>query len=482
MKHRANKGRIVIGMCTASVLLLAFCVVAIPVQAQQASTQEQKETSSGLFKGFIDNAKAGYQFRTSYFYRKSDGDDIGAGAFKQEAMGLGGWLYANTGEIVNTLSFGGAFNFTIPLYGSDGRAYNYILTDPDQDSVNVLGELYTKLRYGDHALVVGRQTIKNAWYLDDVVRFYNKLDQSMIGPRDVRAMQPIHYEAATVQGRFFEDTMRYYGGYIWNARQINDNSFRDIYQAAYQTTVWPEDRKTGDSDGAAYVGLQFKPTKNMMFEASYYQLQDMMNMAYVDFDYVFRLANKNYVRVGVQYLYQGGNGANLITNGRDFNTGYGGVYAEVRLIPWLVPYAMAGLTSDDEEIRAPFSIGPSYLVQRIGENSKADEKTWILGTIVDFETMGAKGLQFDINYGQRRDRHQWSSKTTAGVKSYTYGETTDWDELATDLIYIFPGEGFFKNLRVRLRYAHVWESGATLAGTKHTDDLRFDVGLHIPFK
>jgi hypothetical protein len=45
------------------------------------------------------------------------------------------------------------------------------------------------------------------------------------------------------------------------------------------------------------------------------------------------------------------------------------------------------------------------------------------------------------------------------VKTYSYRETTDWDELATDLIYTFPKDTFFKNMRVRLRYAKVWEEG-----------------------
>ena len=134
---------------------------------------------------------------------------------------------------------------------------------------------------------------------------------------------------------------------------------------------------------------------------------------------------------------------------------------------------MLGTTSDGEDIRSPYSIGPSYLVQRIGENSKAGENTWILGTIVDFGTLGVKGLQFDINYGQRSNRH---TVTANGLVA-----ATDWNELATDLIYVFPQDGFFKNMRTRLRYATVWEDGGTLVGTKTQNDLRLDVGLNIPF-
>jgi hypothetical protein len=452
--------------------LAAAVAFALGMAAGLAPVQAQTAPSANPF---LDDAKAGYVFRTSYFDRRSSGDDKGYGDFRNQAMGLGGWLYGNTGEIGNIFSIGGTYNFTLPLYGPDETPYNYILRDPGQDTVSVLGEAYGKLRFGSEAVIVlGRQSINQAWYLEDLVRFYNKLDQSMIGRRDVRAMEPINYEAATVQGRLANDTVRYYGGYVWNARQINDNKFRNLYQAAYQTGVWPEEQKTGESDGSAYAGLQWKPNKDMMMEGSYYAFKDMLNMVYVDFDYVYRMPNKNYVRFGTQYMNQQGNGANLVTGGRSFSTNYWGLYGEVRMIPWLVPYGMAGTTSDGEDIRSPYSIGPSYLVQRIGENSKAGEKTWILGTIFDFGTLGAKGLQFDINYGQRSNR---KTVTTTGLTP-----ASNWNELATDLIYIFPQDGFFKNLRARARYASVWEDGGGLIGTKTTNDIRFDIGLNIPFK
>jgi hypothetical protein len=479
---KANWGRIVAGMSSALLLIL--------VLALGLATAEEKKPMP-----FLDDAKFGYQFRTTYFDRQSSGDSTGAGSFHQQAVGLGGWLYGNTGEIGKILSFGATYNFTIPLYGPSDNPYNYVLRDPGQDSVSVIGEANAKLRFGNHAIVLGRQSINNAWYMEDVVRYYNKLDQSMIGRRDVRAMQWLQYEAATVKGRFNNDTLRYYGGYVWNMRQINDNSFRNLYQAAYQTTVWPDSEKTGYSNGLAYAGVQWKPGKNTMLEGSYYVVQDMMNMTYVDFDHVFRLAEKNYVRLGVQFMNQSGNGANLVTAGRDFNTNYWGAYVELRLLSWLVPYAMAGKTSDGEDIRSPFAIGPSYLVQRIGENSKAGERTWIIGGLFDFGPAGLKGLQFDINYGRRTDRHTVIAAANTDIDKLPTGlltnrntETatsslpaTDWDELATDLIYTFAQDGFFKNLRLRARYAKVWENGAGLIGEKTQNDLRFDIGLNIPF-
>jgi hypothetical protein len=145
-----------------------------------------------------------------------------------------------------------------------------------------------------------------------------------------------------------------------------------------------------------------------------------------------------------------------------------------------VGYGMVGVTADDDEIRSPYSLGPSYLVQRIGENAKAGEKTWIVGALFDFASLGAPGLQFDVNYGQRRDRHMQrdSAKPIA-----------DWDELATDLIYVFPqSAGWAKGIRMRARWAKVWEEGDQFSNglitriDQTTTDLRLDFQWLVTFR
>ncbi len=474
MIKEKRKGGYVLGIT--GNLVFACVFGALPAEAQQATAGGQAASGNP----FIDDAKFGMVARTAYFDRRSSGNNPASNDFRQRSAGLGGWFYGNSGEIGEIFSVGGAYDFTIPLYGPKDDPYSYILRDPGQDPVSVIGEAYAKLRFGTHAIVLGRQTINQAWYLPDVVRFYNKLDQSMIGRRDVRGMLTLNYEAATVQGRVMNDTMRYYGGYVWNVRQINDTRFRNPYQAGFQTTCWSQNdvgctHKSGDSDGIAYAGVQFRPSNNMMVEGSYYNFQNMMNNIYLDFDYVFRMADKNYFRVGTQYMFQNGSGDNLVNGvngqpGKDFDTHYVGLYGELRLTPFVVPYAMIGKTDKDQEIRSPYSIGPSYLVQRIGENSKAGERTWIIGTVFDFGSLGAPGWSFDLNYGERSNRYDNARN-----------KIQDWDELATDLIYIYPGEGFWKNLRTRLRYAKVVESGGPLIDDKKTYDLRFDMTLTIPF-
>ncbi|MBF0294330.1 MAG: outer membrane porin, OprD family [Magnetococcales bacterium] len=421
---------------------------------------------------FFSQSKIGMVTRLATFHRFSP-------LFNQEGAGLGGWLYANSGEIAETLSFGGTLYFVQPIHAPHDRPFNYILKDPGQDEVWVLGEAYSRLRFGKHTLTLGRQALNFGWPMENVFRFYNKLDQSMIGRRDVRGMHPITYEAVVAQGKFQSDRLRYYLGHATAMKQINDDRFRNFYQGAYQTTVFPESAKVGDSDGMSFAGVIWKPDDNLMLTFSHHWVENMLDMGYADIDRVFRLSENRYVRLGAQYMRQSSNGGSLVSNGRDFATDYGGLYGETRLMPWLIHYAMAGVTADDDEIRAPYSIGPSYLVQRVGENSKAGERTWIVGSAIDFAPLGIGGLVADLNYGRRSNRHQGG---------FTQRPLPNWDELAADLIYTVPQKsGLLKNLRVRARYAKVWETGEewsrSLVGTvnRTINDLRYDLTWDIPF-
>ncbi|MBF0126339.1 MAG: outer membrane porin, OprD family [Magnetococcales bacterium] len=450
--------------CVALSMLMSLITINAPPDALATDTATHP---------FIEQSKAGIVTRLATFHRFSPN-------FNQDGAGLGGWLYGTTGELADTLSFGGAYYFVEPIHDPENRRFNYVLKDPGQDGFGVLGEAYAKLRHGSHSATIGRQVLNFSWYMDDVHRVANKLDQSMVGRRDVRGMHPITYEALTIQGRLANETLRYYVGYATSMKQINDDRFRNFYQGAFQTTVFPDEAKQGDADGMLFAGAIWKPEKNLMLTGSHHIVENLLNMSYADIDYVHRLSEKRYLRLGTQYMRQSSQGNALITNGREFNTQYAGVYGETRLTPWLIPYGMAGLTSDAEEIRAPYSIGPSYLVQRVGENSKAGERTWIMGSVVDFGTWGAQGLSFDLNYGQRSQRH------LAGSPEHGL---PDWHELAADLVYTLPQEAkFFKNLRLRLRPAKVWEQGedwsrgSPVEVNRITNDVRIDATLNFPFR
>jgi hypothetical protein len=411
---------------------------------------------------FFAKAKAGMTLRSSFFERSKPNETAPAA----EAWGLGGWIGGETGELGKVFSLGGNYYFVGEMYGPSDGGGNFILND-QQNGYSVLGEAWGRLRFGDHTLTAGRQALSYGWALDGVYRFFNRYDGSFIGRRDVRAMLPLNYESATVNGRFADGNVRYYGGFAWDMRQINSDTFTNLAEAA----LLP-----GDSDGMWYAGAQWKINNDLMLQGSYHAVQDLLNMGWVDLDYVYRMDSNKYVRFDTQYIHQSSNGKNFLG---DFSTWNWAGYVEARLVNWAIPYATIGFNSDAEEIRAPYSLGPSYLVQRIGENAKAGEKTWIIGTHFDFAGLGGPGLSFDINYGQRRDRH---------AKGNSAQPLSDWDELATDLIYVFGKDtAWLSGTRVRFRWAQVWEGGSTFSNgsivpvDQKQTDLRFDFQIPISF-
>lgn len=490
-KMQARRG--VMAASRKALALLLGAAAAAPLHAADvdgeagSKVESKKSDSTALTQHpFLKDASGGYMFRTATFDRSSDGDpNLPGSAFKWQGGGVGAFVFGNTGEIADVLSFRAAYNFVLPIWSPEANPFNFILNDPDQSGYGVLGEINARLRLGSDTVVIGRQTIRNQWFMDGVYRFFNKLDQGMIGARDIRNMNWLTFEGVTLQGRAFDESVRYYGGYVNKVKQVNEDRFRNLYQGGWNVFQYPASTRNGDSDGMAYVGVNWKPSDNGMVSASYHNVQNMLNMAYLDYDHVFRFEGTQYLRAAAQWMYQESNGQSLMRGangspGPSFHTSYGGVYLEARPLPWLIPYLAAGITSERNQIYSPFSLGPSYLIQRIGENSLAGEHTWILGTTFDFASFGLNGLSFDVSYGQRSKRN---------VNGNASLPLADWNETATDLIYVFPQEGFFKNLRARARWASAIQKGDNWSAARNavvyvdfpTTDVRFDLQLNIPF-
>jgi hypothetical protein len=112
------------------------------------STDYQDPASGGFVDSLATGAKFGTMVRFSNFMRSKPGDS-GPTA---EATGLGGWVFGESGEWRNMLSFGGALAYVAKLHGPDGHGGNFILKDPDQEGYATLGVAYARLRFEDHAL------------------------------------------------------------------------------------------------------------------------------------------------------------------------------------------------------------------------------------------------------------------------------------------------------------------------------------------
>ena len=134
-------------------------------------------------------------------------------------------------------------------------------------------------------------------------------------------------------GKFANDTVRYYGGWVNKMKQINDTDFKQLAEAAFLP---------GESDGMWYGGAQWKINNNMMLQGGYNRADNLLDMGWVDLDMVHRFDKDRYVRLDVQYLYETANGSK---NLGDFSMNNKAAYLEARWVPWCIPYGAFGWNS-----------------------------------------------------------------------------------------------------------------------------------------
>ena len=229
----------------------------------------------------------------------------------------------------------------------------------------MLGVAYARLRFGDHALTGGRHVAAIRWNLDGIYRFYNRYDGAFIGRRDVRAMIPLLVPGRTVAGKVASDTVRYYGGCVNKMKQINDTRFQGSRGGGVPARATPT--------ACRYGGAQWKINNNMMLQGGYNRADNLLDMGWVDLDMVHRFDKDRYVRLESQYIYQTANGKQESRRllheqqGRLRRSALGAVVDTVRRFG--MELAMG------KSCARRYSLGPSYLVQRIGENAKAGEQT-----------------------------------------------------------------------------------------------------------
>jgi len=420
-----------------------------PAQAQQASTFWL--AGGGAADTKIEDWKAGGHLRSLYLDRgpPSSGSDFAAWT-------LGGWLYAQSPYFFDLMSFGATAYGSFPLW----RGPNPGQTDqlqPDGDSLAMVGEAFARLQYAGQGITLYRQLVNPRYPVAAGVRG-NRLDLGFIGTRDIRSV-PLTYEAALASGTVSE-SLRYFAGYVWNVKPINENGFESMSSLA---------GATGTDDGMWLGGVQWSPVKDLWLQGWYHNVQNTLAISFVDADYVNRPSKEWYWRVGTQYAYQSSTGSNQLT-GIDFSTWNWGAYGEAGW-SYLKGYAAYSTTGDGANIRTPYSKGPLYITQRIKDFTRAGEQAWLIGGTIDFSTFGLAGLSFDINA---------AIDSNAGTNPATGASNPKWSEYDYDLIYRFGKETWFDGMRVRLRYAS-WDQDNGVTTTR-TNDFRVDLNWSYPFK
>src|SRR5450755_4290795 len=323
-------------MARASVLLSIGLGSTLGVSAQPTASTDP----------FIKDAVAGFNART--FFMDAVDNSKPPASTQKEAWALGGKLFGRTGYWNKTVQFGASYYLSAPLYGPADKDGTLLLA-PGQKTISVVGELYMRLKYESTALTVGRQEIDTGYKRPSGVRS-NRSDATYLGKEDSR-MVPVTYEAVLFAGQY-DDSLNYYAGWVNKAKPRNSDDFSPVGSVI----------GAAGSDSAMWVGgLQFAPMKDFSVQGWYHRVDDVIRIAFLDTDYVYRLSKTSYLRLAGQYTDQRSDGSNTLT-GKPFSTSNAEAYGEFGM-DWMTLYGVHSRTGSGANINLPFSSGPIFTQQ-----------------------------------------------------------------------------------------------------------------------
>lgn len=405
---------------------------------------------AGAAEPFVDDARVGYHLRSFYMDKTNTDGSV------NQAWAGGGWLYARSGWWHDTVQLGATYYFSLPLYAPPDEGGTQLLRS-GQQPISALGELYARLRHAGQTLTLYRQEIQMGVAAPQGVRA-NRSDLSYAGKLDNR-MVPVTYEAALLGGPIevhAPQALRYWAGYLWNAKPRDQNGFVSIGQAI----------GAKDSDaGMALGGLQWSPTEDLRLQAWVNRSDQVLGIAFLDLDYVHRLSGQRYWRLAAQYTRQDSAGGSALT-GRSFDTWNGQAYGE---FGWssLKLYGAYSSVADGEQIRTPFSSGPIYTQMVTRSFVRAGESTWLLGINVGLDAL-VPGLGVWIDYADGR----------GAIHADTGALLTDERELDLGVVWTFRDKGsLFDGARLRARAA--WVEDVDSPGRQRGSDYRIDINWPI---
>src|SRR6266480_976498 len=144
------------------------------------------------------------QFVARTYYLTRDNFD----GSKSQAWTAGGWVAYRSGLIADLFGVHAAFYTSQKLFGPTDESGTKLLT-PEQDPINVLGQIYGRVQILDQEFRGGRQLV----------------DTPLINPQDNR-MVPNTFEGTTLVTLPDKDRNYDYAvGYLWTVKQRDSNDF-----------------------------------------------------------------------------------------------------------------------------------------------------------------------------------------------------------------------------------------------------------------
>jgi hypothetical protein len=210
------------------------------------------------------------------------------------------------------------------------------------------------------------------------------LDTPYVNRQDNR-MTPNTFQGITLLGR--TPWFKYGAGYLTDMKPRNATDFISMGAAA---------GARGSDAGMALASVGIEPWRGLSIEAIDYVVSDVINIAYAEVGYVWRLSTELSLVLGVQFTDQRSVGDDRLT-GTAFDARVVGAKATLRYAGAALSLAFS-TTSSGANIRSPFGTYPGYVSLMDRNFNRAGEDAWLVGVDYDFGRLGAPGLSAFFNF------------------------------------------------------------------------------------
>jgi hypothetical protein len=387
----------------------------------QAGFAQRREVPDSLFPGAtawvgrqsepMKGTAFGYDFRTYYFDRRNSSTS------KAKAWTAGGQLTYTSGWW-NNLALSANYYSSWAIDAPSDKPGTGLL-QPNNDDINVLGELNLRLRIsdenGDMQVRLGRQ----------------RLDLPFVNKHDIRAV-PASHEGITVVRR--DSNLDFVIGHLTKFKNYDSQEFVYMSEAA---------GAPGTDNGLTLIGARASFFDNFTVGAINYFGEDTFDTFYIESEYHDAIGTDIDFRVSAQYTRQTSNGNELIGN---FSTDTAGLRFAFGWHDFVFKVARTS-TSDDFNVQKPWGGTPSYnSIQRL-DFDRAGEESYTFGMSYNAEQW-IPGLSGFLTLATGRD---------AVVPGTSIG-LPDRNEYDITFDYKPPGN-FWKGLWIRVRANYIDTKG-----------------------
>jgi outer membrane porin, OprD family len=357
--------------------------------------------------------------RTYYLTRNnSDGS-------KSQAWTAGGWIAYRSGLIGN-VGVQAALYTSEPLFAPGDESGTKLLT-PEQAPLNMLGQAYGRMQFGDQEFRGGRQLI----------------DTPLINPQDNR-MVPNTFEGVTLVTLPDKDrSYDYQVGYLTDVKQRDSNDFISMSDALAGSDVV--------NHGASFGMLRYRPFSGFSTVFMDYNVKDFVNTGFAQAEYDFKQPKEvpNWI-LGANVIDQRSVGDDFLT-GNSFQTYQASAKVQMAYAGWTL-FAAGSATGDESKIFSPYGTKPNYTDMQQVSFDNAGERAIGGSVAYDFGYAFSKYGLSGLSVGA------WDTQGSGAVNPSTGSGIPDRNELDLWLQYR-PTEGPLKGFRFKTQYSDLWQDG-----------------------